>query len=155
MGVRYGVIRTPWGDFLVGWEGEGIVSLRFPGRHGAATAPLEGVARELARELNEYLVGERTSFSVPLLLRGTPFQRRVWEALRAVPYGETTTYGEIAARIGRPRAARAVGRAVGANPVPIVVPCHRVLPKAGGLGNFGPGPEWKERLLRLEGALGP
>jgi O-6-methylguanine DNA methyltransferase len=86
-------------------------------------------------------------------LRGaTPFQRRVWRAMYAVPCGETRTYGQLAAAAGRPRAARAVGRTCGSNPVPLLLPCHRVTARAG-LGGFGPGPEWKRFLLRLEGAL--
>ncbi|MGY4706247.1 methylated-DNA--[protein]-cysteine S-methyltransferase [Candidatus Bipolaricaulota sp. J31] len=154
MEVRFSVIETQWGRFLAGWVPAGLVSLHFPGHHPQVPlSPPDGPARELERELNEYLEGERRSFTLPLVLRGTPFQLRVWGALLSIPYGMTVTYGEVAARIGSPRAVRAVGRAVGANPIPILVPCHRVLPKHGGLGNFGPGPQWKERLLRLEGAI--
>jgi len=87
---------------------------------------------------------------VPLRLRGTRFQLAVWGALQEIPYGQAVTYGELAELVGRPRAARAVGRAVGTNPLPILVPCHRVV-AAGGLGGYGPGPSWKERLLALEG----
>ncbi len=154
MEVRFSVIETGWGRFLVGWIPAGIVSLHFPGhRPRRAVSPPKGPARELGRELDGYLAGERRSFSVPLVLRGTPFQLRVWGALLSIPYGMTVTYGELAARIGNPRATRAVGRAVGANPIPILVPCHRVVPQGGGIGGFGPGPHWKERLLRLEGAI--
>ena len=89
---------------------------------------------------------------VPLDVRGTAFQRRVWEELRRIPLGETRTYGEIAAAIGAPGASRAVGSACGANPVPVVVPCHRVVPASGGIGNYGLGPDRKRRLLEHEGA---
>ncbi|MFN3763308.1 MAG: methylated-DNA--[protein]-cysteine S-methyltransferase, partial [Anaerolineae bacterium] len=92
-------------------------------------------------------------FDLPLDLRGTPFQRRVWEELRRVPYGQTVAYGELARRVGRPGAARAVGRAVGANPVPIIVPCHRVVGADGSLVGYGGGLEIKAALLRLEGVL--
>ncbi len=105
-------------------------------------------------EIHAYLRGELRSFSIPLDLRGTPFQCSVWEALREIPYGETVAYADIAAGLGKPRALRAVGQAVGANPVPIVIPCHRVIGKDGHLVGFGGGLPLKERLLYLErGAL--
>ena len=90
---------------------------------------------------------------LPLDVQGTAFQRRVWEELRRIPAGETRTYAEVAEAIGAPRASRAVGSACGANPVPIVVPCHRVVPAAGGVGNYGLGPHRKVELLRREGSL--
>jgi methylated-DNA-[protein]-cysteine S-methyltransferase len=108
------------------------------------------------RELDEYLSGRRTAFSLPVDLRHvTPFQRRVLEAAQAVPRGSVATYGDIGRRIGRPRAARAVGQALGSNPVPIVVPCHRVLASDGSLGGYSGrgGLRTKRRLLALEGAL--
>ena len=109
------------------------------------------VNQDLARqEIEEYLNGDRKSFSSPLDLRGTPFQIEVWNELLNIPYGETRSYGEIAAAVGRPRAARAIGAAVGANPLPIIVPCHRVIGKNGSLVGFGGGLRLKERLLLLE-----
>jgi|Deesub1362B_J571_1020462.scaffolds.fasta_scaffold00631_8 O-6-methylguanine DNA methyltransferase len=154
MDVCYSLIETVWGEFLVGWNERGIVSLKFP-RHfpQVSVSSPRGPALRLAQELREYLAGGRRDFTVPFVLTGTEFQRLVWEALLEIPYGKTVTYGELARWIGRPRAARAVGGAVGANPIPIVVPCHRVVPKTGGIGNYGPGPHWKRKLLRLEGAL--
>lgn len=113
-----------------------------------------GYLAPVAAELNEYADGARRAFTLELDLRGTPFQRAVWDALVRLPYGATTTYGELARRLGRPRASRAVGAANGANPVPIVVPCHRVVGTAGMTG-FGGGLELKRRLLALEGALLP
>jgi len=101
-------------------------------------------------ELHEYLRGERRAFDVPVDLRGTPFQMGVWDALCEIPYGETCTYGEIAATVGRPKATRAVGQAVGANPIPIVIPCHRVIGTTGSLVGFAGGLPLKERLLVLE-----
>ena len=101
-------------------------------------------------QIHEYLRGERHEFSIGLDLRGTPFQHRVWDALIGIPYGQTLAYAEIAERIGNVKALRAVGQAVGANPVPIVVPCHRVVGKDGHLVGFGGGLPLKERLLYLE-----
>jgi methylated-DNA-[protein]-cysteine S-methyltransferase len=106
---------------------------------------------ELRRQLAEYFAGARREFELPLAPAGTPFERSVWDELRAIPFGETRSYGEIAAAIGRPGAARAVGRANGANPIPIVVPCHRVIGSDGSLTGFGGGLEAKSRLLEIEG----
>lgn len=106
---------------------------------------------ELRRQLAEYFAGERQEFDLTLAPEGTPFERTVWEALRGIPFGQTRSYGEIAQAIGRPGAARAVGRANGANPIPIVVPCHRVIGSNGSLTGFGGGLEAKSRLLEIEG----
>lgn len=104
----------------------------------------------LFQALDRYFAGQPEDFvQIPLDLRGTPFQQMVWQAIRAIPYGQVRTYGQIARAIGRPRAARAVGQATGANPVPIVVPCHRVV-GCQGLGGYGGGLALKERLLALE-----
>ncbi len=108
------------------------------------------LVRETARQLEEYFQGKRRQFDLPLELEGTPFQMRAWEALLAIPYGETRTYAEMARRIGAPGAARAVGGANHANPVAIVVPCHRVINTGGGLGGYGGGLERKRLLLDLE-----
>jgi methylated-DNA-[protein]-cysteine S-methyltransferase len=105
----------------------------------------------LRRQLAEYFAGERRDFDLPLAPEGTPFERSVWDELRKIPFGETRSYGEIAQAIGRPGAARAVGRANGANPIPIVVPCHRVIGSDGSLTGFGGGLEAKSRLLEIEG----
>jgi AraC family transcriptional regulator of adaptative response/methylated-DNA-[protein]-cysteine methyltransferase len=114
-------------------------------RDDDALAPI--VAEVLAR-----IDGRKPARELPLDVRGTAFQRRVWEELQRIPLGETRTYGEVAAAIDAPRASRAVGSACGANPVPVVVPCHRVLPASGGIGNYGLGPRRKQRLLEQEGA---
>ncbi len=102
-------------------------------------------------QLREYFSGSRRAFDLPLDLRGTPFQNAVWDKLVRIPYGATTTYGEIARSIGKPQAARAVGAANGANPLSIIIPCHRVLGANGSLTGYGGGLEMKAALLRLEG----
>ncbi|MGC9311459.1 MAG: methylated-DNA--[protein]-cysteine S-methyltransferase [Sediminispirochaetaceae bacterium] len=112
-----------------------------------------GVLRTAAAELHEYFAGRRREFTVPLSLYGTPFQRGIWQRLLEVPCGSTVTYGELAAAAGYPRSVRAAGTAVGMNPLSIIVPCHRVLPAAGGVGSYGGGPERKKELLRIEGAI--
>ena len=109
----------------------------------------------LRRQLEEYFAGERQEFDLELAPEGTPFERSVWEELKKIPFGETRSYGEVAQAIGRPGSARAVGRANGANPIPIVVPCHRVIGANGSLTGFGGGLEAKERLLELEGRALP
>ena len=101
-------------------------------------------------EIHAYLRGELRQFTVPVDLRGTNFQRDVWNAIAGIPYGRTISYGELAAIIKRPKATRAVGQATGANPVPIIIPCHRVIGSSGGLTGFGGGLPLKERLLGLE-----
>lgn len=110
----------------------------------------DGALVSVVRQLDEYFAGERTEFELALAPEGTPFQLEVWEALTAIPYGETISYGELADRVGRPGAARAVGAANGQNPLPIVVPCHRVIGANGTLTGFGGGLDWKRCLLELE-----
>ncbi|HEY2289563.1 MAG TPA: methylated-DNA--[protein]-cysteine S-methyltransferase [Thermoanaerobaculia bacterium] len=119
---------------------EGIDVVEDPGR-----------TAELRRQLAEYFAGERRDFDLRLSAKGTPFERSVWDELRKIPFGETRSYGEIAQALGRPGAARAVGRANGANPIPIVVPCHRVIGSDGSLTGFGGGLEAKSLLLEIEG----
>lgn len=109
----------------------------------------EGVQR-VVDELDEYFAGRRTSFSVATRPHGTPFQLRVWRALEAIPYGETISYAELAERIGNPKAVRAVGAANGANPIPVIIPCHRVIGTSGKLVGYGGGLDRKETLLALE-----
>lgn len=109
--------------------------------------------RMMRDELLRYFDGKLRQFETPAMLRGTPFQERVWRSLRQVPYGAVLTYGELAQRAGFPKAARAVGAAMARNRIPIVLPCHRVIASGGGLGGFTGGLEIKRKLLRLEGAL--
>jgi methylated-DNA-[protein]-cysteine S-methyltransferase len=147
--VPWGKVPTVFGDFLAEWDGKGLRRLLFPRDFSAGPWEEAPILEILRRELNEYFLGERATFSVPLSLSGPPFFLRVWEELLRIPYGERITYGELAFRIGRPRAARAVGQALAENPLPILIPCHRVVGKRG-LGGFGPGLGWKKRLLELE-----
>ncbi|GAA3082135.1 methylated-DNA--[protein]-cysteine S-methyltransferase [Streptomyces roseofulvus] len=111
---------------------------------------------EAIRQLDAYFAGELTDFDLPLHLEGTPFQLRVWEQLRLIPYGETRTYGELAEALGNPGASRAVGLANGKNPVSVIVPCHRVIGSGGSLTGYGGGLDRKQRLLAFEsGAAAP
>lgn len=108
---------------------------------------------EAAHQISEYFAGKRREFDLPLAPEGTEFQRSVWSGLRDIPYGETRSYGELAAAIGNPKAARAVGLANNRNPISIVIPCHRVIGADGALVGYGGGLNVKQALLRLEGAL--
>lgn len=110
----------------------------------------QGGNQQVIDQLHEYFNGDRTTFSLSLELRGTEFQRSVWKVVSDVPYGQTRSYGEIAREIGRPKACRAVGGANGANPIPIVIPCHRVIGSDGSMTGFGGGIPLKKKLLRLE-----
>ncbi|MFD8012960.1 methylated-DNA--[protein]-cysteine S-methyltransferase [Streptomyces sp. NPDC058955] len=110
---------------------------------------------EAIRQLDAYFAGELTDFDLPLHLEGTPFQLRVWEQLRLIPYGETRTYGELAEALGNPGASRAVGLANGKNPVSVIVPCHRVIGSGGSLTGYGGGLDRKQRLLAFESGDGP
>ena len=158
-------LNSPLGRLLVVQGPDGLVRIAFPeeaedhvlAQIAAALGPnVIGSDRELSTErdaISEYLEGEATALSLPVDLRlaHAPFRRAVLEKLREVPRGETVSYGQLAARAGNPRASRAVGSACATNPIPIVVPCHRVLPGTGKLGNYAGGPERKRVLLGLEG----
>jgi methylated-DNA-[protein]-cysteine S-methyltransferase len=124
----------------------------FPAPPNDAPAPALLTA---AQQLREYFAGERHTFEIPLTLNGTPFQRRVWDALLRIPYGQTTTYGHLATLLGQPTALRAVGAANGRNPIAIVVPCHRVIGSNGDLTGFGGGLSTKAWLLNHERAIAP
>ncbi|HTA35830.1 MAG TPA: methylated-DNA--[protein]-cysteine S-methyltransferase [Solirubrobacteraceae bacterium] len=117
--------------------------------HDPAAAPR--ALADAARQLGEYFAGERTTFELALRTAGTPFQREVWTALAEIPYGETISYAELAASVERPHAFRAVGSANGANPIAIIVPCHRVITSGGSLGGYAGGLDAKRTLLALEG----
>jgi methylated-DNA-[protein]-cysteine S-methyltransferase len=119
------------------------------------SASLPEPAREAVRQLEQYFAGARREFTVPLSPQGTPFQLAVWDELQRIPYGTTITYGELAARLGDPKAIRAVGRANGANPIWIIIPCHRVIGADGSLTGYAGGIDVKRALLELEGALKP
>jgi methylated-DNA-[protein]-cysteine S-methyltransferase len=141
-----GALVAVWWDL-----GEGLPAwLR-----GAVRDDLQPVLVETGRQLREYFDGKRREFDLPLEPRGTEFQKKVWMALREIPFGETRSYGQIARRIGMPSASRAVGAANGRNPIPIIVPCHRVIGANGTLTGFGGGLENKALLLKLEGVRVP
>ncbi len=115
--------------------------------------PDHSLPRMAARQLKQYLQSERSEFDLPLSPAGTAFQKQVWRQAGKIPFGETRSYGKIAKKIGRPRAARAVGAALSENPILIIIPCHRVIGAKGDIGGFAPGKEIKRNLLKLEGAF--
>lgn len=149
-GVLY--YPSPVGLLQLCADEEGLCGVHFVGTEAEPDTGTENeLLRRTARELDEYFGGKRRDFDIPLSLHGTPFQRRVWEALLQIPYGETRSYAEVAAMAGSPKAFRAVGMANHNNPVSILVPCHRVINTGGGLGGYGGGLDVKRFLLQLEG----
>lgn len=163
--AAYDVVDSPVGPLLVATTERGLLRISFdadPAHHLDRLARLAGrrvlraprAVDPVRRELDEYFEGRRHDFDLGIDLRGvTDFTTRVLAELARVPYGQTTTYADLARRSGRPRAARAVGMVMNRNPIPIVLPCHRVVGTSGSLVGYGGGLEVKERLLRLEGAL--
>jgi len=152
------ILHSPVGLIAVGATSSAVTQVTFLAHEHHLTDFTDGesaglVAEQAAMELEEYFVGKRISFDSPVDLVGTEFQRRVWREIAAVPFGKTLTYGDIASAIGKPKASRAVGGAVGANPVPIIIGCHRVMGSTGKLTGYsgGEGIETKIRLLELEG----
>ena len=151
-------VDTPLGPLTLAATTRGLAGAWFDGQAhhpGALAAPVDGGQRWLAQaaqELIEYFAGRRRSFSVPLDPQGTAFQASVWLALRRITCGQLHSYGAIAEEIGRPAAARAVGAAVGRNPISVIVPCHRVVGRDGSLTGYAGGLPRKEALLKLEGA---
>jgi methylated-DNA-[protein]-cysteine S-methyltransferase len=145
------IIDSPVGPLTLAERDGALARLSFGahGRHGAPT-PLLARATE---QLSEYFAGERRGFDLPLAPTGTDFQLACWRALAEIPYGETRSYGEQAVRIGKPESIRAVGAANGANPIAIILPCHRVIGADGSLTGFGGGLETKRRLLDLEAGI--
>jgi methylated-DNA-[protein]-cysteine S-methyltransferase len=148
-------IPSPVGDLLLAGDGRELRALWIDGQRwapaiGADWRRADEPFDEAARQLGEYFAGERTAFTLPLRLAGTPFQNEVWHALISIPFGERRTYGAVAAGLGRPRAARAVGAANGQNPFCIVVPCHRLIGAGGGLVDYAAGVEVKRWLLDHE-----
>ena len=153
--MYYCYLDTPIGELLLAGEDGALSLIGFPKGSMRRDPEADWIYNEkplaeARRQLEEYFAGERKAFDLPLQLGGTEFQVSVLEALQKIPYGETVSYGEIAKRIGRPKAMRAVGAANGRNPIPIVVPCHRVIGSSGDLTGFGGGIDTKEALLRLE-----
>jgi methylated-DNA-[protein]-cysteine S-methyltransferase len=143
---------TPIGTLWLDADGAGLSIIAFDGPVGSHSD--DPLLREAESQLRAYFAGALTRFDLPLSPRGTEFQRRVWDAVARVPYGTTTTYSAVAAALARPTACRAVGAANGRNPLPIVVPCHRVIGASGALTGYGGGLERKRALLDLEAASG-
>ena len=158
MSLYYKGIESPLGELHLIASANALVGIEWPCRRqdrlsltaAANTVVRHPVIAEAERQLSEYFAGMRTEFELPVVLSGTTFQKTVWEALRRIPFGETKSYVEIASAIGSPRACRAVGAANGKNPIPIIIPCHRVVGKSGSLVGFAGGLEIKARLLTLE-----
>jgi methylated-DNA-[protein]-cysteine S-methyltransferase len=157
----YTFVESPIGPLLLGTDGEALIRIDM---HVPSRPPRDleswtrdsgaGPLPEVARQLDEYFSGRRRKFDLPIRLMGTDFQRRAWTSLMEIPYGETRSYGEQARRIGSPSASRAVGLANGRNPIPIVVPCHRVIGADGSLTGYAGGLENKRALLDLERGIG-
>jgi methylated-DNA-[protein]-cysteine S-methyltransferase len=156
--LRFRWMGTRYGRLLVAGDRQGLRSIAFT-REGRRTAPEadwiedDGVLQGAIDQLTAYFAGGLQEFDLSLTPRGTEFQIAVWEAVAAIPYGTTTSYGQVAAEIGRPTAVRAVGAANGANPVPIVIPCHRVIGSNGKLTGYGGGLDLKASLLELESSI--
>lgn len=153
--LAYGYLDSPVGPLLAAGDDERLHRIGFPcgsraGRPAADWRRDDRLFAETFSQLRAYFAGELTRFDLPLLLAGTEFQNAVWSALCDIPFGETVSYGELARRVGRPTASRAVGAANGANPLPIVAPCHRVVGADGSLTGFGGGVETKRYLLEHE-----
>ena len=151
----YSLLDSPIGELLLTGDSESVTGIWMLSHRSewkrTKTMPRDDEALASTRaQLTEYFAGERSSFDLPLVPEGTGFQRKVWSALCEIPYGETISYGELARHIGQPSAARAVGLANGSNPLPIVVPCHRVIGADGSLTGFGGGIERKRWLLAHE-----
>jgi methylated-DNA-[protein]-cysteine S-methyltransferase len=167
--VSYALVDSPVGTLVAAATERGLACLSYEDHHGGVDGVLETIAARISprileaparldairRELDEYFERRRTAFDLPIdWALVTPFGRRVLQATTSIPFGEASTYGRIAAQAGNPKAARATGNALGSNPMPIVVPCHRVLHTGGhGIGNYTGGVHRKEALLRLEGVL--
>jgi methylated-DNA-[protein]-cysteine S-methyltransferase len=149
--VRFSVYQAPFGRLILAADDDGaLAEIRFRGDPPDSWEPDDAALRFAAEQLDAWFAGRSQSFDLPLAPRGTEFQQSVWSALREIPYAETTSYGELARLLGRPNASRAVGAANGANPIPIVIPCHRVIGSNRSLTGFGGGLPVKRWLLDHE-----
>jgi methylated-DNA-[protein]-cysteine S-methyltransferase len=148
-------VESPIGRLLLTSDGEALTGLAMDGRPQAGWREDRGWFAAARAQLEAYFAGELRGFDLPLAPRGTPFQERVWEMLLTIPHGATRTYAEIAARVGKPSASRAVGAANGRNPIAIIIPCHRVVGADGGLTGYAGGLARKAWLLRHERAACP
>ena len=155
MTTYYHYLKTPIGQLLLAGNGEHLDLLGFPQgsmarKHEPSWIKDRNPFKEICSQLQAYFAGDLQEFDLPLSPVGTDFQQRVWNALTEIPYGETWSYGELARHIGKPKASRAVGAANGLNPIPVIIPCHRVIGSSGKLTGFGGGLKTKEYLLALE-----
>ena len=154
-------VATRLGPVRILADDRGLTRIVLPGgearesQDGQKSGSAHPLLQEAARQISAYLAGRRTTFALPLAFRGTPFQRRVWGIIARIPYGQTMTYSAIARELGGAGKARAVGAAAGANPLPLVIPCHRVIGADGSLTGFAGGLALKAELLRLEQVPGP
>lgn len=149
-------VDSPIGALVVWGTADAVTKVALPGSRAARDAPSaagrrRGATSDAARQLDEYFAGKRRAFDLPIEVAGTEFQEQVWLKLAEIPYGDTISYAELARWVGRPQAFRAVGQANGANPIPIILPCHRVIAADGSIGGYGGGLETKRRLLAIEG----
>ena len=157
----YSIIKSPIDDLMLVADASALTGVYFfGGDHIPAASnrwalnPQHPILRQAAKQLREYFAGKRESFSLPLRLAGTDFQRKVWREIALIPYGKTASYSDLAKRAGAPQAIRAAGTSTGRNPVSIIIPCHRVMGKNGGLCGFAGGLERKRYLLELENSDG-
>ncbi|TDB69608.1 methylated-DNA--[protein]-cysteine S-methyltransferase [Micromonospora sp. KC721] len=149
--MRWTVLDSPIGEFSVATDGAAVRGAHFGRVAAAIEQPVDEVDRQVVAELRAYFAGELEGFTVPVEPpRGSDFERAVWREMTRIPYGETLTYGEVARRVGDPGAARAVGVACNRNPIPVLVPCHRIVGAGGKLVGFGGGLDRKVKLLELE-----
>ena len=159
--MKHRTVDSPVGPLLLVVDDEGVLCALYTEGQKYFPAPDavgerdDTVAQDAVRQLEEYFAGQRTAFDLELAPRGTPFQRRVWDALAAIPVGRTRSYGEVAAELGRPGASRAVGAATGRNPISIIVPCHRLVGSTGALTGYAGGVDRKRWLLAFERNLRP
>jgi methylated-DNA-[protein]-cysteine S-methyltransferase len=149
---------SPIGKLFLAGDRDGLKHIDFPkekrpANPGPDWMEMPAFFTSAVSELREYFAGKRQQFTIEIKPEGTDFQQSVWQTLREVPYGKTVSYGELAKRVGNPKASRAVGAANGANPIPIIIPCHRVIGTSGDLIGFGGGLDVKQFLLELEGAI--
>lgn len=155
--TSYSILKTPMSDILLSADETHLTGLYFAecahvpaARPSWKLDPRHPILEQAREQLEEYLKGARTTFSLPLYFHGTDFQQRIWQRIALIPFGETVTYSDLAAGAGNPDAIRAAGTATGRNPIGIIIPCHRIVGKHGSLGGFAGGLPWKRHLLSLE-----
>lgn len=154
--IAYTEYQSPLGTLLIAATGRGLHGIyfeqhrHFKGKDGWQFQPEQDILQRTVAQLEEFFAGTRSEFDLPLDMSGTPFQQQVWQELLRIPYGATVSYGQHAQVLGRPKAARAVGAAIGRNPVSIIVPCHRVIGGSGALTDYAGGLDRKRSLLELE-----